>query len=74
MLWLASAEHQLINLVIQLIAKLKIDTHEQARGSLTIQASLDLKLGEYNLKNGRNPSPLHSPTCKHMGLCPSGFR
>ena len=30
-----------------------IDTHEQARGSLTIQASLDLKLGEYNLKKGK---------------------
>ena len=29
-----------------------IDTHELARGSLTIQASLDLKLGESNLKKG----------------------
>jgi len=28
----------------------KIDIHEQARGSLTTQASLDLKMGKYYLK------------------------
>ena len=47
-----------------------IDTHEQARGSIIIQASLDLKLGKYNFKNGGKPFPLHSPTCKHVVLCP----
>jgi hypothetical protein len=40
----------------------------------TIQASLDLKLGKNNLKNEMNTSPLHSPTCKHVVLCPSGFQ
>ena len=29
---------------------LEIDIHEQARGTLIIQASLDLKLGKYYLK------------------------
>ena len=40
----------------------------------TIQASLDLKLCKNNLKNEMNTSPLHSPTCKHVVLCPSGFQ
>ena len=53
----------------------QIDTHEQARGSLTIQASLDLKLGDYNLKKREEIIILlHSPTCKHVVLCPSGFQ
>ena len=50
-----------------------IDIHEQARGSLIIQAALDLKLGKYYLKKSEYPCPLHSPTCKHVVLCPSGF-
>jgi hypothetical protein len=47
----------------------KIDIDEQARASLIIQASLDLKLGKYYLKKSEYPCPLHSPTSKHVVLC-----
>ena len=51
-------------------ALLVVDTHEQSSWYFITQASLDLKLGKYNFKNRGKPFPLHSPTCKHVALCP----
>ena len=55
------------------LANLIVDTHEQSSWYFITQASLDLKLGKYSFKNGGKPFPLHSPTCKHVVLCPLGF-
>jgi hypothetical protein len=54
---------------------LEVDTdiHELARGSLKIQASLDLKLGKYYLKKSEIGFPFTFTHVQARGVLPFGF-
>jgi hypothetical protein len=62
--WIANKKNQ----------HLDIDNHEQARGYISIQASLDLELSKYNFKNGGKPFPFTFTHVQARGTLPCGFQ